>query len=159
MLNVIRIVTYYTLLTPIRVARFFLDCNGVSAIKAYSDILCTRHRRCTLACKWYKLVKEPHGAGDSHLAPSWHVEVISHEHQLLNMLTKTLTLCFSFQLHFIFLTSITFEQFQFITIFIACCCFLLLNIDIVYTTSYVVPLITTDRRKDRRQKTENTWRT
>ena len=33
MLNVIRIVTYYTL--PDRVARLFLDCNGVFAIKAY----------------------------------------------------------------------------------------------------------------------------
>ena len=34
MLNVIRIVTYYTL-PPIRLARLFLDCNGDFAIKAY----------------------------------------------------------------------------------------------------------------------------
>ena len=37
MLNVIRIVTYY-IITPIRVARLFLDCNGDFAIKAYRDV-------------------------------------------------------------------------------------------------------------------------
>ena len=34
MLNVIRIVTYYT--SPVRVANLVLDCNGVLAIKAHS---------------------------------------------------------------------------------------------------------------------------
>ena len=38
MLNVIRIVTYYAL-PPVRVARLFLDCNGVFAIKAYRPLL------------------------------------------------------------------------------------------------------------------------
>ena len=36
MLNVICIVTYYTVITTVRVARLVLDCNGVFAIKAYS---------------------------------------------------------------------------------------------------------------------------
>ena len=35
MLNVIRIVTYYTLRVRVRVANLVLDCNGVFAIKAY----------------------------------------------------------------------------------------------------------------------------
>ena len=38
MLNVIRIVTYYTWNTPVRVARLFLDGNGVFAIKAYASM-------------------------------------------------------------------------------------------------------------------------
>ena len=55
MMNVIRIVTYYTL-PPVRVARLFLDCNGVFAIKAYwqrgsaiSDFLV--HKRRAYVCQ------------------------------------------------------------------------------------------------------------